>query len=484
MTLRSGNFCSLQTLLWLAVGLLTGVGCVTHPSTARTPAAPPAVWPSGWTGGEVSPDLSQYALVNSRPGQSAGATVVVCISGGGMRAANFGAAVLRELEQVRIEGRPINLLKEVDYFSTVSGGGIAAGAYLAARQRDRELGHAPEEFRFAKALWRGWEGRGGGAGEATTDVAADAAADASPLKVALRHNFQAFIWGLLDPRNLGPQDRGDTLQSALDRRLLHGAGDRSLTMGDLFVPAGAAVPPQMPYWFPNATTVGNGAILPLAPDTLNALGVNGYSHRRHWHPLTNAYEFPLSVAVKASASFPGIIPATTLGLRAPSPTYLHLMDGGVGDNLGVLTALHLLTNSVHSRTRKLLIVIDAYQKEPVPFSARRQPPRLLNQVLNAANLPLESWHAGYENEIQWLEDENNRLTPEYPMRHVTIGFNDIENTNAHTRKLAEQTREVGTRLNLSPRTQTLLFGAARRAVRNKQPAIAAAVQVVLPDIGR
>ena len=458
--------------------LLAGAvaGCVTHPSTARTPLAPPAVWPPGWTGGEVAPDLSQYAPVNARPGQSAGATVVVCISGGGMRAANFGAAVLRELEQVRIEGRPFNLLREVDYFSTVSGGGIAAGAYLAARQRDRELGHDPESFRFARALWRGWDGAESESG--------DKAEDASPLRIALRHNFQAFIWGLLDPRNLGVQDRGDTLQSSLDRRLLPGAADRSLKFGDFFVPAGATTPPMMPYWFPNATTVGNGAILPLAPDTLSGLGVNGYSHRRHWHSLSNVYDFPVSVAVKASASFPGVIPATTLGLRAPTPTYLHLMDGGVGDNLGVLTAMHLLTNSVHARTRKLLIVIDAYQRDPAPFSSRRLPPRLLNQVMNAANLPLESWHAGYENEIQWQEDEINRLTPEYPMRHITIGFNDIENDRESTKKLAEYTREVGTRLNISPRTQTLLFGAARRAVRNKLPAIADAVKVVLPEAGR
>ena len=100
-------------------------GCATRTDRSTLGTA----WPSV----EPTVDLKEYANVQSRPGQRSDVAVAVAISGGGMRAANFAAGVLKALEATEVRGAgggKSNLLREVDYFSTVSGGGLAAGSYI------------------------------------------------------------------------------------------------------------------------------------------------------------------------------------------------------------------------------------------------------------------------------------------------------------------------------------------------------------------
>lgn len=65
--------------------------------------------------------------------QDTNLSVVVAISGGGLRAANFGIAVLLNLESVTSADTQRNVLSEVDGLSTVSGGGVAAAVYVSSR---------------------------------------------------------------------------------------------------------------------------------------------------------------------------------------------------------------------------------------------------------------------------------------------------------------------------------------------------------------
>ena len=75
-------------------------------------------------------DLSKYKDVQTRAHQQSELTIVVAISGGGQRASNLAAGVMMGMEEIPHSYLKGNLLQEVDYFSTVSGGSLAAGLYL------------------------------------------------------------------------------------------------------------------------------------------------------------------------------------------------------------------------------------------------------------------------------------------------------------------------------------------------------------------
>ena len=77
------------------------------------------------------PCMRMYRSVQDRPSQDPEMAVAVAISGGGYRAANFGLGVLLALEKLPMPSGQ-NVLSEVDYFSTVSGGGFPVGAYIAS----------------------------------------------------------------------------------------------------------------------------------------------------------------------------------------------------------------------------------------------------------------------------------------------------------------------------------------------------------------
>ena len=103
---------------------------------------------------ECSVNLNAYKSAQQRiNGQDPALTLAVAISGGGHRAANFGAGVLLELEQITIDNSPqSNVLSEIDYFSTVSGGGFAAAAYISSLHDHLYFKGTYDGYSFTKAL--------------------------------------------------------------------------------------------------------------------------------------------------------------------------------------------------------------------------------------------------------------------------------------------------------------------------------------------
>lgn len=333
-----------------------------------------------WPGGEPAVDLGVYESVQQRPGQRSDVALAVAISGGGMRAANFAAGVLKALEDTPVRGpggRMSNLLREVDYFSTVSGGGMAAAAYITSlaqhrRQHPDDIGSWG--FSFANA-----DGSGG-----------------EPVwQRSLGRNYRSSLAGaFFNPRMAGELDRGDILESRLDEHVLGREDGRSLTLGDIFAAKGTT--PHLPYWVTNATVYENGAIFPFTPDILRTYGITGYNHRMKGARLAAAEDMPLSIGLKASASFPVAIPPTTMrSSRDPSHPRLHLLDGGVADNLGIVTALRLLRQD--KAPRKALIVIDAYNGKVEPFSKVSIRPGMILTALRSTSISLDSAHQRVDN---------------------------------------------------------------------------------------
>lgn len=330
------------------------------------------------------PDLARYKDVQKRPGQKPELALAVAISGGGLRAANFAAGALAELAEMEVSGS--NVLAEVDYLSTVSGGGLAAGTYV------HWLSTSHREISFPCSL-----------AEQFCDDKERRYKKAGHYGRALRHPYEgairqgAFV-GFLDTPFGRSINRGDWLEEALDRGFFAGADGSTMTLGDIFIRSSSLRQPTLPIWVANATVYRNGMIFPFMPHVFEDLGICEYVHRRQTISRGRdedgcarttsepefAYRVPLSVGVKASASFPQLISTTHLRSDKCDRCYLHLTDGGLADNLGVFTALTLLAQEsaeIRNRaTRRVLIVIDAFPDNAHPFSEKHFSPSVFDQA--------------------------------------------------------------------------------------------------------
>lgn len=294
--------------------------------------------------GAVTPtvDLAAYRSVQLRAGQDSSLAVALCISGGGARAANFGTGIMLGLEEVA-NGQNRNALQEVDYLSTVSGGGFAGGAYITALY-EHAYYRRPQPFSFVEYVDR----------QIRDDLAR------SYMWPLIRANFNIFLL-------FTPIDDGDALEKAVDNYVMGYVrrrgddGGRSIVLGDMFIPATSRRRPTLPYHITNSATVKGIRIFPFTPDILQTYQIDGYSHRMRREYLGeafNPYAVPHSVGIKSSGSFPVLISNTTLrSTYHPERPYLHLMDGALSDNLGVYTGIDILKQDKASR--KALWVIDA-----------------------------------------------------------------------------------------------------------------------------
>lgn len=237
--------------------------------------------------------------------------MAVTLSGGGARAAAFGYGVLDELRrtQVRWQGRDIALLDELDVISGVSGGSIVAAYYAAFGSRT--FPDFENEF--------------------------------------LRQDFQdSLISHMLRPASLHELTspwfgRTHLLARRLDELY------RGLTFGDL------AGRPKQPRLLISATDLSLGSSFEFSWDQFELI-------------CSDLASVPLSFAVASSSAVPIVLSPTTLRnynadcprppsafegdaaqdyrsrlLRAGQRSYLdanarpfiHLVDGGLADNLGV-----------------------------------------------------------------------------------------------------------------------------------------------------
>lgn len=290
---------SMPALKWLGA-LVVGVvlsGC----STVRPPLNLPQNTPSNQAA--LFARTPAYRLQNLAPqhGNSDSLVVVLTFSGGGTRAAAFAYGVLNELKSTPLHGNSTatNLFDEVDVVAGVSGGSIAA-AYLAA---------------FGDGIFRDFE------------------------PAFLKADFQ----GALLARTRSPGNalqlsspwfgRGHLLAGQLDETLFRGT-----TYGDL------AARRTRPFLLITATDLTQGSGFEFSQDQFDIL-------------CSRFDQVPLAVAVAASSAVPLMLspltvrnfagdcapPSVSPRIAAMASTYLdsekrpfiHLVDGGLSDNLAV-----------------------------------------------------------------------------------------------------------------------------------------------------
>jgi len=288
-------------------------------------------------------NLSAYRSVQERPGQQPDLAVAMAISGGGSRASSFGIGIMLGLEQILLEDGQ-DALDQVDYISSVSGGGFAGGAYINALYEHDHFGKTTP-FSLQDYVDR----------QIRKDLSY------SFMGTLIRGNFNPRLWFSL-------ADDGDALERAIDDHVLgyqrrKGPGQKpsSITLGDVFIPADQPNKPvRYPMHITNSTIINTIATFPFAPDVLDHYMINGYTHRLKIieKETLDPFSIPLAVGIKASGSFPVLISNTTLrsGYH-PKRKFLHLFDGGVSDNIGYETAFHVLNQD--PSPRKVLMIVDA-----------------------------------------------------------------------------------------------------------------------------
>ncbi|MBX3662177.1 MAG: patatin-like phospholipase family protein [Burkholderiales bacterium] len=257
-----------------------------------------------------------YRLANLEDdGNSDSLLVLAAFSGGGMRAAALSYGVLERLAAERItwEGRSKRLLDEIDIINAVSGGSITAAYY--ALHRDRIF----EDFERRIVLPN------------------------------LQDQLASRIISLTAiPRLLSPRyGRADMLQEFLDESLFEGRTFAELTSSR-----------RRPFVVISATDMALGARLEFTQDYFNLI-------------CSDLDRFPVARAVAASAAVPLLLSPVTLWnyagkcdaptafLEAPAAEgeiaprqqqrrrelasyldaqqrpFLHLLDGGLSDNIGL-----------------------------------------------------------------------------------------------------------------------------------------------------
>lgn len=332
-------------------------------------------------------DLSLYGAQASRPGQALrDVDVMLTASGGGQRSAAFTLGVLTELQSLKLPLLPdSDWLSEIDYFTSVSGGGWAVGAYLATRLDP------------AYSSWKMQDPR-------------------------MQAEFRNRLRGI-------EMHRGST---CLSQKLGQGVtrlGEKELMFADVFVPPNVA--PKVPYLFSTATIETNEYPFVFSKTYLERYRIESFEYCGKSLPVQrDLARVPVSVALATSASVPGFrqTDATTSICQGPllQDSYacrvnprlerMVLIDGGIYDNIGYKTAFDVLPQS--KSKRKILVMVDASADSSLPFTGKEKIGNVA--VMRDAMLAtsVSEGHATYQRVI-------GPMSRSYGIESLTLRFSDV-----------------------------------------------------------
>ena len=322
--------------------------------------------------------------------------IVLAFSGGGTRAAAFSYGVLeylRRTEIVNATEERVRLLDSVAVITGVSGGSFTALAYgLYGEKLFSEY-----EQRFLKRDVQG--------------------------EITARFLNPAY-WGDLWSSNWG---RSEMAADLYDEILFNGATYADLGRG------------RGPYVLAAATDVSTGARLVFDQDVFDAMcsnldpvrlsraaaassavpvvlspvTLNNYGGTCHYKPPAGLEKLsgtdgPPRVASRAKRDIDERL-AVEDSVRRP---YIHLVDGGVADNLGmrsVLTILELMEAAqrlgvptrLDNLRRIVVVVVNSRPQPSTEWDKKEQPPGSISLLLQSTSVPID--HYSYES-VELLKD--------------------------------------------------------------------------------
>ncbi|MDJ1473214.1 patatin-like phospholipase family protein [Xanthocytophaga flava] len=336
-------------------------------------------------------DLSNYASPNDRDNQNKNKIVIVCASGGGSRAAAFTTGIMLEMERISINSTDnypeSNVLNEIDYFSTVSGGGWGASSYIAYLYQKNKYSTA--EYIKAIADYNkslpSWATQ-------TQSIESFSTFNSYEKYLANRSDFRYYKYQIpliltfrfgaaksdkIMTNRLNAGYLGWSYREFIESRtwpFLHPVDTTYTTadeimLGDVFKPKGEKC--YMPLLIANTTNIDNYKLVPFTPDRLNYWGVNEYTHYLTGSQLLpspdDINQIPLASGIKASSGIPFALSSSTFRARKRDNYsqqsinyYLHLQDGGIIDQQGMHTAKSiLLSSNIDKKENRIVFIIDA-----------------------------------------------------------------------------------------------------------------------------
>ena len=321
--------------------------------------------------------------------------VILAFSGGGTRAAAFSYGVLEFLRRTEIEGqgRRVRLLDEVDVITGISGGSFTALAYglygdkLFDDYETRFLKRDVQSEIISRSLSPAYWGKLSSTGWGRSELAA-----------------QLYDEILFDSATFADLDRGQgplILASATDlstgARFVFHQRTFDVICSDL-----NAVP------LSRAAAASSAVPVVLSPLTFNNYGGTCNASLPQWaRPFLDA-DNPPRPAARAIRSLRAEQAYGDSKLRP----YLHLIDGGVSDNVGmrgVLDALEMLEalhearipTPLDSVQRVIVFVVNSLSSPPTNWDQSETPPGTIPVLLKSAGTPIDAF--SYET-IELLKD--------------------------------------------------------------------------------
>ncbi len=359
-------------VLALLLAMLALAGCASRPVNERLAQYDPT---SGYR---------PYLLIPKRPNNDPQTLFILAFSGGGTRAAALSYGVLEELRrtQITVNDQPRRLIDEVDIITGVSGGSFTALAYPLYGERL----FSEYEERFLKRDVQG---------------------------ALIRRALNPFNWGKYIGGTAG---RSELAAEYYDEILFQGA-----TFADLLTKQG-------PVAVANGTDISTGFRLSFYQNDFDLL-------------CSDLSKVRLSRAAATSSAVPVVLSAVTFdnyggtcgyeypawvqdvaktgGRARPSARamkrylemqefqdsknrpYIHVVDGGVADNIGmrsVLEALEGLEASTEFRAdvgfnfnRIVLVVVNSRSAPKTDWDRMEDPPGAVSQLLQSTGVPIDRY---------------------------------------------------------------------------------------------
>ena len=374
---------SVRLLLLLVSAALLG-GC----ATATRPVNPPIAQTDPRTGYrfETRQAVSQASKDN---------LVILAFSGGGTRAAAFSYGVLEFLRrtEVVLPSGKFRLIDGIDVITGVSGGSFTALAYGLYGEKLFD----DYEQRFLKR-----------------DVQGE----------IISRTLSPRYWGALSTEGYG---RSELAAQLYDEILFNGAtfGDLNRGKGPMILASATDISSGSRFVFQqgtfdvicsdlNAVPLSRAAAASSAvPVVLSPITIKNYGGNCNWTPpqwvkLFLDNDNPPRPAARAVRSLKNV-QAFGDSVRRP---YLHLVDGGVSDNVGMrgvldaleaMEALHEagLPTPLDSAKRIIILVVNSLSSPPTNWDESPSPPGTVDILLKSAGTPIDAF--SYET-IEALKD--------------------------------------------------------------------------------
>lgn len=364
--------------LLIAFGL---AGCATRPVNPRIEHFDPT---TTYAFQRPSPDLKDRQHY-----------VLLAFSGGGMRAAAFSYGVLETLRDMEIttpSGRKVRALDEVDVITGVSGGSFTALAYglygdrLFDEYERRFLKRDVQGQLIARALnpfnWGALASTGWGRSELAADLYDEMLFEGATYADLKRDGPRIFV----SATDLAEGTRIDFNQPMFDVLCAD--------LGGLRLARAAAASSAVP--------------VVLSPITIDNYGGTCDYRFPAWAKLLLDIPDPPRPAVRAIKHLQEL---RAYADRSTRP-YLHLVDGGISDNIGARGVLDIILTfaSLHAlgmptpfdRLREVFVfVVDSQATPPNDWSLHETPPGMVDLLVKAAGAPID--HYSYDT-VETLKD--------------------------------------------------------------------------------